>query len=137
MWNRAFVRGGDESERNSDGHSPAVRFRARLVASSLEVHARANGFGFGGAVRRNEGRDRGWRRRECRGREGWPLGLLDLDPGFANCQQIRDLLGDPALGRMELDLNQVLTQSVIKLFKIPGYLASVGKVQRRLQVPDD
>src|SRR5271163_1048981 len=128
MWNRAFVRGGDESERNADGHSPAVRSRARLVASSLEIHARANRFGFSGAVRRNEGRDWGWRRRECR--EGRPLGLLDLDPGFAYGQQIRNLLGDPAFGRMELDLNQVLAQRVIKLFKIPGHLASVGKVQR-------
>ena len=65
------------------------------------------------------------------------LHLVDLDPGFADYEQIGDELGDGAFRRMELRVNQILPQDVIKIVEIFGNLASTGEIKRRLQMSNN
>ncbi len=85
------------------------------------------GRGAGPGGRNHAGRERG----------RWPLGMVNHDPCSSHCQQVRDELGDPAFRRMKLHPHQTLAHRVIRTVEIPGDLGSLGKVERRLQMPDD
>ena len=143
--------GRSQRARNEGCHSHGAGCRARREALSIPVQVARLAIGNisrtvvpkirrpGIQLRTRLPVERRWRSKESWGERLKPmvLGSLDLDPGSTYGQQIGDQLGNRAFRGTELHGHHTLTESVVKIVEIPGDLASLGKIHRRLQMPNN